>query len=137
MTVSSKLTVFFEDPFWIGIFERQTDGYLEAAKVTFGPEPKDYEVYEFFLKHWSDLRFSPPVEAPVVERKQTPKRLRHSVRSQLSQTGIGTKAQQALKLQQELIAQLRKVVSREKAEQKNQKQFELRCQKRKEKKKGH
>ena len=39
--VSVTLKVFFEDPFWVGIVERVTDGMLDAAKVTFGPEPKE------------------------------------------------------------------------------------------------
>ena len=60
--VSGKLTVYFEEPFWVGVFERIEDGKLSVTKVTFGAEPKDYEVQE---------------------------------------SGIGTKSQQALKLQQE------------------------------------
>ncbi len=42
-TVSS-FTVFFEGPFWVGVYERFTDAGLEACKVTFGSEPKVYEV---------------------------------------------------------------------------------------------
>ena len=38
-----KLTVYFEEPFWVGIFEHIEDGKLSVAKVTFGVEPKDYE----------------------------------------------------------------------------------------------
>ena len=34
--VCSRLVVYFEDPFWVGIFERTEDGKLSAAKVTFG-----------------------------------------------------------------------------------------------------
>ena len=52
--VSGKLTVYFDEPFWVGVFERIEDGKLSAAKVTFGTEPKDYEVYEFVLKHYYD-----------------------------------------------------------------------------------
>ena len=48
--VSVKLTVFFEEPFWIGVFERISEGKLSACKMTFGAEPKDYEVYAFILK---------------------------------------------------------------------------------------
>lgn len=33
--VSGKLTVFFEDPFWVGVFEHIEDGKLSVAKVTF------------------------------------------------------------------------------------------------------
>ena len=41
-----KLTVFFDDPFWVGVFERTDGGKLSVCKVTFGAEPKDYEVWE-------------------------------------------------------------------------------------------
>ena len=39
--ISCKLTVYFDDPFWAAICERQCAGRLEAAKVVFGAEPKD------------------------------------------------------------------------------------------------
>ena len=32
---SGKLTVYFEEPFWVGVFERIEDGKLSVAKVTF------------------------------------------------------------------------------------------------------
>ena len=41
-----KLSVFFDEPFWVGVFERIEDGKLSVAKVTFGAEPKDYEVQQ-------------------------------------------------------------------------------------------
>ena len=47
--VNGKLTVFFEEPFWVGIFERIEDGKLSVAKVTFGAEPKDYDIQEFLI----------------------------------------------------------------------------------------
>ena len=37
---SGKLTVYFEEPFWVGVFERIEDGKLSVAKVIFGAEPK-------------------------------------------------------------------------------------------------
>lgn len=57
------LTVFFEDPFWVGVFERQAQGALTVCKVTFGAEPKDGEVYAFVLRNYASLRFSPAVAA--------------------------------------------------------------------------
>ena len=50
--VSGRLTVCFEDPFWVGVFERIEDKKLSAAKVTFGAEPKDYEVLEFINRNY-------------------------------------------------------------------------------------
>ena len=62
---STKLTVFFEAPFWIGVFERIERRKLSVCKVVFGAEPKDYEVLEYLLKNYSRLRFSPSVETVV------------------------------------------------------------------------
>ena len=90
-----RLTVYFEDPFWVGVFERIENGKLSAAKVTFGAEPKDYEV------------------------------------------GIGTKSQQALKLQQEQNKLVRKERSKMERVAESDRLFELKQQKKKEKHKGH
>jgi hypothetical protein len=54
-----KLTVYFDDPFWVGVFERIEDEKLSVCKITFGAEPKDYEILEFVLKYYSQLKFSP------------------------------------------------------------------------------
>jgi hypothetical protein len=134
--VSCKLTVYFDEPFWVGVFERIEDQKLYVAKVTFGAEPKDYEVYEFILKHYYNLKFSPAVESAVKERKVNPKRMQRAVKKQLQDTGIGTKAQQALKLQQEQCRQERKVKSREQKLAEAKHMFELKQQKKKEKHRG-
>jgi len=134
--VSGRLTVFFEEPFWTGVFERISEGQLSVCKVTFGAEPKDYEIYDFILKNYCRLRFSPAVAADVREAARNPKRVQREVRRQVQNTGIGTKAQQALKLQQEQWKTERKTVSREQREAEKQRQFELKQQKKKEKHRG-
>ena len=134
--VSGKLTVFFEDPFWVGAFECVSDGKLSVCKVTFGAEPKDYEIYHFILKNYYQLRFSPAVETEVKAAAHNPKRMQREVRKQIQNTGIGTKSQQALKLQQEQLKVERKTVSREQREAEKQRQFELKRQKKKEKHRG-
>ena len=134
--VSGKLTVFFAEPFWVGVFERVSDGKLSACKVTFGAEPKDYEIYDFVLKNYYRLRFSPAVATGVKEAGRNPKRVQREVRKQVQNTGIGTKSQQVLKFQQEQLKTERKIVSREQREAEKQWQFELKQQKRKEKHRG-
>ena len=134
----SKLTVFFEEPFWIGVYERECNGRYEVSKITFGAEPKDYEIYDFLLKNWSQLRFSPSIGADMLdERRFNPKRMQREIKKQLQDTGVGTKAQQALKLQQEQGKAERKVRSREQREMEKEHQFEMRQEKRKAKHKGH
>lgn len=133
---SGTLTVFFEEPFWVGVFERIGEGQLSVCKVTFGAEPKDYEVYEFILKNYYRLRFSPAVAAVVKETKSNPKRIQRQVHKQLQENGVGTKSQQALKLQQEQMKTERKSVSREQREAEKERKFELKQQKKKEKHRG-
>ena len=135
--VNGKITVFFEDPFWVAVFERIENDKLSVAKVTFGAEPKDYEVYECILKHYYCLQFSPAVETVVKEAKRNPKRMQRDVKKQMKETGIGTKSQQALKLQQEQNKQERKVKSREQKEADELRMFALKQQKKREKHKGH
>ena len=134
--VSGRLTVFFEEPFWVGVFERISEGKLSVCKVTFGTEPKDYEVYDFILKNYYCLRFSPAVATDVKEAGRNPKRVQREVRKQMQNTGVGTKSQQTLKLQQEQLKTERKIVNREQREAEKQRLFELKQKKRKEKHRG-
>lgn len=134
--VSGKLTVFFEEPFWVEVFECVSDGKLSVCKVMFGAEQKDYEIYDFVLKNYYRLRFSPAVATDVKEASRNPKRVQREVRKQMHNTGIGTKSQQALKIQHEQLKAERKTVSLEQREAEKQRLFELKKQKRKEKHRG-
>ena len=51
-----KLTVLFDEPFWIGIFEKQDQDKIQICRVVFGQEPKDYEVYDFILERKIKLK---------------------------------------------------------------------------------
>ena len=124
-TIKCKLTVYFAEPFWVGVFERICDGKLSVAKVTFGAEPKDYDIQEFVLKHYYDLQFSPAVETIVKKDKKNPKRVLRDVKKQLQNNGIGTKSQQALKLQHELKKEEYKSNSKHKKQMDAEQKFKL------------
>ncbi|WP_206458868.1 YjdF family protein [Anaerovorax sp. IOR16] len=135
--ISAKLTVFFEEPFWIGVYERTENQKLEVCKILFGAEPKDYEVYEYLLKNFSKLKFSPSVWTEKKVRKPiNPKRLQREISKQLHETGLGTKAQQALKLQQQEMKTERKLNRKKKTEEEKQRQFDLKQKKKKQKHRG-
>lgn len=134
---SGKLTVFFDPPFWVGVFERIEGVKLTVAKITFGAEPKDYEVWDFILKHYYDLKFSSPVSTDVKQIADNPKRRQRNARKQMQSTGVGTKSQQALQLQLEEIKTERKQKSKEQREAEKQRQYDLKQQKRKQKHRGH
>ena len=111
----STLTISFEAPFWVGLYEREEEGLYQVCKIPFGAEPKDYEVYAFLQRHWKDLTFSPPLPAGTVPRARiNPKRLQREIRKQLQTPAIGTKAQQALQLQHAQRVQTRKETARQK-----------------------
>ncbi len=131
------LTVYFEEPFWAGVFELTENNKVSASRVVFGAEPKDYEVYEYFLKNYQGLKFSPAVKTAVKEISKNPKRVQREARKQTSASGIGTKSQQAIKLQQEENKQSRKTNSRKQKEAEEKREFELKQLKKKEKHRGH
>lgn len=131
-----KLTVYFDNPFWVGVFERIEDEKLSVCKVTFGAEPKDYEVFQFILKNYSQLKFSPSVDVKVRKEAKNPKRMQREARKQTALSGIGTKSQQALQQQREENKLIRKTISKQMQEAENQRRYDLKQQKRKEKHRG-
>ena len=70
------------------------------------------------------------------ERKINPKRMQREINNQLQNKGMGTKAQQALKLQHEQNKMERKVKSKEQREAEKERQYALRQEKRKAKHRG-
>ena len=135
--MSGKLTVFFEDPFWVGVYERISDGKLSVCKVTFGAEPKDYDVLDYILRQFYGLKFSPTVEVELKQTADNPKRRQRNAGKQMQNTGIGTKSQQALQKQREEMKTERRQISKEMREAEKQKQYDLKQQKKKEKHRGH
>lgn len=62
MSVSkARLTVYFEEPFWVGLYQWEDEDGCRVCKITFGGEPRDQEVLDYVQSHWRDLKFSPPV----------------------------------------------------------------------------
>lgn len=96
MKARIKLTVFFEEPYWVGIFERFYEDSYAAVKVTFGSEPKDYEVYDFIQKNFYKLNFHNSLllreESNCKNKKTNPKRLKRIIKKETSKSGVETKA---------------------------------------------
>lgn len=136
-STESKLTVYFDEPFWVGVFEELDGNSLSVCRVVFGAEPTDAEIFAFILRHFNHLRFSPPVKTEIKQKADNPKRRQRNAHKQLESSGVGTKSQQALKKQYEENKLERKQHSREQKEAEKQRLFELKQQKRKEKHRGH
>jgi hypothetical protein len=130
-------TVFFEDPFWVGVLESEDEGVLSVARHVFGAEPSNAELLEFLLGRFADMRRS---EAPVGERARVraskPKRaLREAARD--AQRPPSTKAQAALSAARSGLKAERAASCREERRAEEERRFELRSEKRRKKRSGH
>ena len=133
-TYYASLTVWFEGPFWVGVLQREDGGRLTACRHVFGAEPKEQEVYQWLLREWQHLTFSPGV--PAGDRNHDrPKRRRRE--AQTPPAGTGTKAQQALQLQRERQKTARKAAVKQRREEQRERKLALRQEKRRQKHKGH
>ena len=132
-----SFTVLFQPPFWVGIAERWEEAGYSAARVVFGAEPTDAQLYAWLEREWHRLNFSPAAEGerPVRERKN-PKRAQREARAATQDRGISTRAQEALSRQREQRGLARKEQARGRREQQRQEKYLLRQEKKRAKKRG-
>jgi len=136
--MEGKLTVYFDDPFWVGVFERDDETGFRVSRVVFGSEPTDAELYEYIQREYKSIDFGKPLKNQVqIVRKKNFKRMQREVRKEVYEEGVGTKAQQAMKLNQELNKKERQVISREQREAEQALKYKLRQDKKKGKHRGH
>ena len=134
------LTVFFEDPFWVGVVERREGQALQAVRHVFGAEPAPPEVLEFVLRDLDALLERPAVSVAVElpgARPASPKRAAREAARQLAQRGGTTQAQEALRLQIEQNKAERKRRSRAAREAEEDYKRQVKVQKAKDRHRGH
>ena len=137
-TNNITITVYFADPFWVGVCERQNDMEYAACKIVFGAEPKAYEVYQYLMANYHTLSFSPTLPFSLPKPASTnPKRRQRLAAKAMNPTGISTQAQTALKLQQENAKQTRKTKQKIYRQAQSTAKYDLRQTKKKAKHKGH
>ena len=99
--------------------------------------PLLYEIRNFILKKYNQLNFSPAVENVVIEKQKNYKKRQRDVRKQVQLQGVGTKSQQALKLQHDQSKSEHILQNKKQKELDKMRLFALKQQKKKEKHKGH
>ena len=117
IVVAITLTIFFEDPFWVGVVEQQSDGRLQVARHLFGAEPAPGEVLQFVQRQMVRLIERSSVAVAVetaAPRAVRPKRAAREASRALAQRGSSTQSQAAIRLQLEQNKQIHK--QRSKAE---------------------
>ncbi len=134
-----KLTVYHDGQFWVGVFEEIIEGRLKASRYVFGSEPKDEEILELINKNrivLTDMSSQFVEVNELTERKINPKRLSREVAREMKKVGISTKAQQSLQLEREKFKTERKIISRQLKEELEEKKWQMKRQKLKEKHRG-
>ncbi|MGG4392768.1 YjdF family protein [Paenibacillus thiaminolyticus] len=134
-----KLTVYFEDPFWVGVVEEQFGNQMKACRHVFGAEPKDAEVMVFVNTRMNPLMEK--VQSGVgtetsCKRPVNPKRLARIVAREMQRHGISSQSHDALRLELESRKKERTVRSREQREALKEKKRSIRIQKKKDKHRG-
>lgn len=136
-----KLTVYYENPFWVGVLESAEQRKVRAARQVFGPEPSDAEVLEFVLSRAFDAlvsRMTVEVEGKRAARSRiSPKRLQRQAAAESRSRGISTYAQQAIQLELAARKLEKRADSRERREAEKERKRELARLKAKAKHRGH
>lgn len=133
-----NLSVFFEEPFWIAVYEINENGNYKVCKIIFGSEPKDYDVYNYILNNWYNLKFKLSLKTnKIKDIKVNPKRMQRKINKQISKIGTSTKAQEAISMQKEIFKQEHKQIIKKEKQRINEIKFKLKQEKKKQKHKGH
>lgn len=149
--MAAVFTVYFQAPFWVGVFESEESGHLLVARQVFGAEPTNPELLDFMLYRFAFLpraaialvaHREAPSESSLARsgersaKARNPKRaLRDAARERAAPPS--TKAQAALAAAREEAGAVRRSLSRDEREAAAARRYLLRAQKRKRKKAGH
>jgi hypothetical protein len=131
-------TVYFEDPFWVGVLEAEEDGILTVARHVFGAEPSNAELRQFMLDGFAFMRRSARAvgeDRPTAPGRPNPKRARRDAMRE-SKRAVSTKAQAAISAARSELKAERAASSREARRAEAERRFELRSEKRKRKRAG-
>lgn len=137
--MKTVFSIYFEEPFWVGVFETRADGELTVGRVVFGGEPSDAEVRDLLLYRYDTIPFStvslPEGETPHPVHANPKRRQRQAVKDQ--RYASSTKAQEALKAAYEASKADRRDEARRRTEDDELRKFLLRQEKKKRKRRGH
>jgi hypothetical protein len=134
----TSLVVFFEDPFWVGLFEVNDEGQAKYCRVVFGSEPALPDVYALILWEFYKLKFTDSISTDTpLPLPPNPKRLNRQIRKELkSRAGI-SKSRDAIKKSLEENAAVKKARNSDLEKAKQEKKRILKIEKKKEKHRGH
>jgi len=95
--VTSVFTVFFEDPFWVGILEENYNGINYMGKHIFGAEPSNSELLLFYVYEFENIKKIQISETDIKTKKVNFKKSINKSKKTQNKIGVGTKSQNLFK----------------------------------------
>lgn len=136
--MEAKLSVFFESPFWVAIFERVDERGYSTARHVFGAEPSTAELYLFLMNSYDRLNFTEYCAEKAFTRQQVnPKRMQREINRSQREGGRCKWAYNELKRQYEEQKREAGVSKKELKVEMERQKFILKEQKRKKRRRGH
>ena len=90
--VSLELNVYFEEPFWVGMFYLSIDNKTKICRIVFKTEPTDSEVYQLILTKYHKLKYSNGYKNKEKDKPKNYKRYQRLIKKQSSKLETGTKS---------------------------------------------
>jgi hypothetical protein len=133
-----SLIVYFDGQFWVGLVTGSlADGSEGVARVVFGPEPTNAQVIEWARRQYLTIELLPAdsTTAPTTPKGNPKRRMREAQRA-LREPVIGTASHRALQQALEVRKHESDCVRRAATEDDEQRRYQARVEKKKQKKRG-
>jgi len=132
--VTSVFTVFFEDPFWVGILEENYDEINYMGRHIFGAEPSNSELLQFYIYELEKIEKIKISESKIETKKMSFKKSLNKSKKIQNKSFTGTKSQNLFQRAFEETMDIKKkerkieeiIIKEEKYKKKQEKKLEKR-----------
>lgn len=135
--ITSIFTVFFEDPFWVGVLERNYNGINYMGKYIFGAEPTNIELLQFYINKFDTIKCIKISENNIEKHITGFKKSLNKAKKAQNNIGISTKSQSLFKKAFEEEIKIKKAEKREEKYKDKEERYKIKLQKKLKKKQGH
>jgi len=135
--ITSVFTIFFEDPFWVGILEENYNGTNYIGKHIFGAEPSNSELLQYYSYEFVNINKLKIGETDIETKKMKFKKSINKSKKAQNKIGVGTKSQNLFKMAFEKTMKIKKKEKKFDKLRNKEEKYKKKLEKKSEKKKGH
>jgi len=135
--VTSVFTVFFEDPFWVGILEENYDDKNYMGRHVFGAEPSNSELLQFYIYEFDKMEKIKIGEANIETKKLSFKKSLNKSKKIQNKKITGTQSQTMFQKAFEEIMNAKKKEQKIEEIMNKEEKYKKKQEKKLEKKRGH